>query len=178
MRWSALWVLGLGFAACAPKESGIRTPDEYVAEQEQLADEQAKAKAARGDDRLGADDATDTEEQAKWDQSQAELELKRATRSAQTCPEALTAEEQAKVERGVAKVTLVFVNTGHAKTATIEPPHSDTPVGKCVLRALSAVIVPAFVGDEQTVSWEVDLSKVESDADKTKDKGSAKKSKK
>lgn len=178
MRWSALWVLGLGFAACAPKESGIRTPDEYVAEQEQLADEQAKAKAARGDDRLGADDATDTEEMAKWDQSQAELELKRATRSAQTCPEALPAEEQAKVERGVAKVTLVFANAGHAKTATIDPPYSDTPVGKCVLRALAAVIVPAFVGDEQTISWEVDLSKVESAADKSKDKGGAQKSKK
>ncbi|MDX2052505.1 MAG: hypothetical protein SFV15_08950 [Polyangiaceae bacterium] len=164
MRRSALLILGLGFMACAAQESGIRTPDEYVAEQERLADEQAKAKAARGDDRMDADEETDTEENAKWDQSHAELELKRATRSAQTCPEALPVEEQAKVERGVAKVTLIFANAGHAKTATIDPPYAETPVGKCVLRALSAVIVPAFVGDEHTVSWEVDLRKQEPEA--------------
>lgn len=166
MRWSALWVLSLGFVACAPTESGIRTPDEYVAEQEQLADEQAKAKAARKEDSEGADDATETEENAKWDQAQTELELKRASRSAQTCPEALTAEEQTKVERGVVKATLIFKNSGHAKTATVEAPYADTPVGKCVLRALAAVIVPAFVGDEQTVTWEVDLRKQEEEKPK------------
>ena len=31
-------------------------------------------------------------------------------------------------------------------------------MGKCVLRAMKAIIVPAYEGGEQTVNWEIDLS--------------------
>jgi hypothetical protein len=30
-------------------------------------------------------------------------------------------------------------------------------VGKCVLRAMKAVIVPPYQGSEQTLNWEIDL---------------------
>ena len=34
----------------------------------------------------------------------------------------------------------------------------ENAVGKCVMRAMKAVIVPAYTGSEQTVQWEVDLT--------------------
>jgi hypothetical protein len=148
----------LAVAGCGPSYGGqgARTPDEYVAEQERLADEQAEKE--KDQPYLGEAEETEIEKKSKWDQKQAELELQRATRSAKTCPESLPEEEQKKVERGVAKLTLLFSNQGHVKQASLEPPHAETPVGKCILRAMGAVIVPAYEGPEQSVTWEVDLA--------------------
>ena len=52
----------------------------------------------------------------------------------------------------------LFGNDGHVKTSSIDAPYDDTAVGKCVLRAMGAVIVPSFEGQEETVQWEVDLT--------------------
>jgi hypothetical protein len=57
-----------------------------------------------------------------------------------------------------ASVTLVFANDGHVKSLTVGPPYDENAVGKCVQRALNAVIVPAYQGGEHTLDWEIDLT--------------------
>jgi hypothetical protein len=162
--WFGAFALSL--AGCGPSYGGegIKTPDDYVEEQERLADKQAEEE--KDSPYTGEVGETDIEKKAKWDAKQADLELKRATRSAQTCPESLPVEEQKKVQRGVANVTLVFANAGHVKTASIEPPYAETPVGKCILRAMGAVIVPAYEGPEETVKWDIDLAEAPKEAPK------------
>jgi hypothetical protein len=156
---SKVWfgVVALAVAGCGgPSEkSTIKSPQDYVAEQERLAAEQEEKE---GDHPyLGEAGETDMEERAKWDERQSELELKRAANSAKTCPGSLPKEQQKEVQLGTAKVSLLFGNDGHVKQATIASPHTDTPVGKCVLRAMGAVIVPAFEGPEKSIDWEVEL---------------------
>lgn len=151
----ALAMLGIGCSGTG-SPSHAKTPDELIDDQEKAADEQVKEEKAHP--YSGDVGETDIEEKKKWDERQAVLELKRAARSAETCPKSLPADEQKKVEKGTAKVSMVFSNDGHAKSAEIAAPYTDTPVGACVIRAMKAVIVPAFVGPEHPVDWEVDLT--------------------
>jgi len=44
------------------------------------------------------------------------------------------------------------------REARIGDPYADTVVGKCVLRAMEAVIVRPYEGPEKTIEWEVDLT--------------------
>jgi hypothetical protein len=131
----------------------VKTPDELIAEQERLAAEQERQRAQRANDYDNEVDETDDEKARKWDEKQAELELKRAARSAETCPGSVTE----KAPAGTATVTLVFRNDGHVKSSEIASPYADTAVGACVLRAMGAVIVPAYEGEEKTVTWEIEL---------------------
>jgi hypothetical protein len=144
--------------ACGPGQgsTGVKTPDEIVAEQERLAEEDAK----RADDYDSGVEAeeTDSEKTGKWDKEGTELELKRATLSAETCPETLPDEQKKDSPKGTAQVTLTFSNDGHVKQSSISEPFADTPVGKCVLRAMGAIIVEVYEGPEETVTWEVDLT--------------------
>ena len=150
------WALLLGTLAvgCGPSYGGqdVKTPEEIVEEQEELGAEQEKK--AQQHQYTGPVGETELEQKKKWDQKQAELELKRAARSAETCPASVT--EPA--PKGTGKVSLTFQNDGHVKSSSIEPPYADTAVGKCVLRAMAAVIVPSYVGSEETLAWEVDLT--------------------
>lgn len=149
--------------ACGPsyESTGVKTPEELVAEQERLAMEQEQ----RSDDYDSYSDApTESEERKKFDKKQSKLELQRATRSAKTCPDALPEEEKKKVTREVVEVSLVFSNEGHVKSATLPSSYDDTALGACLLRAMEAVIVPAYVGPEVTVNWEIDLTETEQPA--------------
>lgn len=149
------WMLCL-LAACGGPSSGgqgVKTPEELVEEQERLAEEQDReSKAHQGTS--GSDEETDLEKKAKFDKKQVELELKRAQRSAESCVGVVT--EQGPT--GTAKVSLTFSNDGHVKDGTISAPFDGTPVGKCALNAMKAVIVPPFDGSEETVDWEFDLT--------------------
>ncbi len=142
--------------ACGGSENHVKTPDERLAEQLALADEQAKEEANY--DHTFEEGESDSEQAAKFDDAAAEHELKRATLSARTCPASLPEEEQAKVEKGIAKVTLTFSHEGHVKNSSISSNYADTTVGNCVLRAMSAVIVPDYEGEEKTMEWDVDLT--------------------
>ena len=139
---------------CGPSYGGqgAKTPDEIVAEQEAMAAEQEKK--GRDPSDYAAPDVTEDEKRQEWDQPYAELELKRASRSAETCPESVTE----KAPKGKARVTLVFRNDGHVKEARVGDPYTETLVGKCVLRAMEAVIVRTYTGPEKTLEWDVDLS--------------------
>ena len=164
-------------AGCGPSYGGqdAKTPDEIVAEQEALGAQQIEKEKQQ--DYSGPVGETDLEKKSKWDKKQVEMELTRATRSAVTCPGSVTE----KAPKGVAPISLTFGNDGHVKKSTIGSPYEETAVGQCVLRAMTAVIVPAYEGPEQTVEWEVDLTgsgePEKKETAKDKDKEAAKKKK-
>lgn len=158
MQRVALSVLVLGLlSACGPSMEAdhVKTPDELIAEQEQAGQEQMQKQRNASDyDDAGVGE-TDEDKRRGWDAKQGELEMSRAANSAESCPEAVTE----KVTKGKATIAATFGNDGHVKSATISDPYGeDTAVGKCVLRAIKAVIVPAYQGAEQTVNWEIDLT--------------------
>jgi hypothetical protein len=63
-----------------------------------------------------------------------------------------------KAPKGKATVTLTFSNDGRVKDSKISSEYAENAVGKCVLRAMGSVIVPAYVGEEHNVEWEIDLT--------------------
>jgi hypothetical protein len=149
------FVLGL-ITACGPSMEAdhVKTPDELIAEQEAAGAEQLKNE--RDNDAYDStSDTTDEDKRRGWDAKQGELEMSRAANSAESCPESVTE----KSPKGKATVAVTFGNDGHVKSVTIgEPYGEDTAVGKCVLRALKAIIVPAYQGSEETLNWEIDLT--------------------
>jgi hypothetical protein len=151
----AIWPVLLGaLAACGPSYGGqdVKTPEERLADEERLAEEQERKSKEHGG-YSGPVEETDLEKKEKWDKKQVELELKRAARSAETCPASVTEDAPA----GTATVSLTFGNDGHVKDSKISSPYEETAVGKCVLRAMANVIVPAYEGGEETVEWEIPL---------------------
>ena len=164
--------LAVCWAACGGPSSsgqGVKTPEELVAEQEAQADEDAKQReATRSDEDPGK---TDLDKKAAFDKRQADLEMKRAVRSAETCPGSVTEESPA----GTAKVSVTFGNNGHVKNTTINAPYDTNAVGKCVLKAMNAVVVPRFDGPEETMEWEIKLEPPAAPEKKDDKKGSKKK---
>lgn len=147
-------VLGLAlfYLACGPSYGGqgVKTPEELIAEQEELAEEQDRASKGSSS---GSDVETDLEKSKKFDHKQADLELKRAARSGATCPGVVTEQGPS----GKASVRLVFANDGRVKEGTIAAPFDGTQVGGCVLNAMTKVVVPRFVGPEETIEWEIEV---------------------
>jgi hypothetical protein len=162
------WLLGFAvvIASCGPSYGGqdAKTPEEIVAEQERLAEEQERQSREHGSG--GEDTETDLEKRKKFDKRQADLELKRATRSAESCVGVVT--EQGPT--GTANVTLVFGNDGKVKDATIGAPFAETAVGSCALGAMKKVIVPPFEGSDETVEWEINLTAKEDEKPPAKKK--------
>ena len=157
MRIAVLSGLGLLVSGCFSAEpQGVKTPDEILAEQEALGAEQLEEEKTATP--VIEDEETDSEKNAKFDKKQAKLELQRAARSAATCPDSLPEEEQKTAARGTAEVQLWFEPSGAVKKATLAPPHADTPVGACILRAMEAIIVPAFTGEDVQISWKIELN--------------------
>jgi hypothetical protein len=157
MRFAVVISLGLLVSGCFSTEAqGVKTPDEIIAEQEAMGAEQLEDEKTATP--VMDDEETDSEKAAKFDKKQAKLELQRAARSAATCPDSLPDEEAAKAARGTAEVQLWFENSGAVQKATLAPPHADTPVGACILRAMEAIIVPAFTGEVVQISWKIELN--------------------
>src|SRR5688500_2801685 len=157
MRLEVVFSLGLFVSCCFSTESpSVNTPDEIIAEQEAMGAEQLEHEQMATS--IIDNEETDSEKAAKFDKKQAKLELQRAARSAATCPDSLPDEEAAKAARGTAEVELWFDNSGAVKKATLAPPHADTPVGACILRAMEAIIVPAFTGEVVQISWKIELN--------------------
>jgi hypothetical protein len=158
MQRVALGVLVIGLmSACGPSMEAdhVKTPDELIAEQEAAGADQMKKQRDSGDYDDASAGQTDEDKRRGWDAKQGELEMSRAANSAESCPESVTE----KTPKGKATVSATFGNDGHVKSATISDPYGEnTAVGKCVLRAIKAVIVPAYQGAEETVNWEIDLT--------------------
>jgi hypothetical protein len=149
-------MLGLALgAACTPSydQHSIKTADDRLKEQEQLAyqDEQkARTKPA------ATGTVEDPDKPGAFDDKQADLEFKRATRSAETCPDVVTGDN---VPHGKTTVTVTFALDGSVASATIPPPFEETRLGNCVINAYQALIVPPYSGERKVVSWDVNLEK-------------------
>ncbi len=146
---AALLIFGCG----VDEHQDVKSPDQWIAEQDQ---EGAKQVAEQKRHKGATDEPTETEDEKirEWDDKQATLELQRATRSAETCPESVTE----KSPKGMASVTLLFANDGRVKESKIDDTYAEKAVGTCVLRAMGSVIVPAYKGAEHTVEWQIDLT--------------------
>lgn len=157
MQRVALSALFLGLVtACGPSMEAdhVKTPDELIAEQEAAGAEQMQ-KQKNSTDYDDTKGSTDEDKRRGWDAKQGDIEMNRAVHSAESCPESVTE----KAPKGRATVAVTFGNDGHVKSTTISDPYGEnTAVGKCVLRALNAIIVPAYVGDQVTLNWEIDLT--------------------
>jgi hypothetical protein len=155
-RILGVFVIGM-LTACGPSMEAdhVKTPDELIAEEEAKGDEQMKNTRDGSDYDDASSGPTDEDKRRGWDAKQANIELHRAANSAESCPESVA---EKKAPKGMASLTITVGNDGHVKSATIAEPYGeDTPVGKCVLRAMKAVIVPSYQGAEQTLNWEIDL---------------------
>ena len=166
MRTAIVGLVGMLVVACggpSNKGQGAKTPQEMLEEQERIAEEEERQ---RKEHEASLDDSeeTDLEKRKKFDKRQAKLELQRAGRSAATCPGVVDEEGPG----GEAEVSLTFANDGHVKESSISSEFEDTKLGKCILRAMEAVIVPAYEGDEVSVDWKVELEEPEEKDDKKK----------
>jgi hypothetical protein len=151
----ALAVLVCG-AACGPSydQHTIKTADDRLKEQEALAyQDELKERNKQSSDN-GA--VADAEKRGAFDDKQADLEFKRATRSAETCPQVVAGDN---VPYGKTTVTVTFALDGSVASATIPPPFEGTRLGNCVINAYQALIVPPYTGERKVVSWDVNLEK-------------------
>jgi len=173
MQQRFLGLFALALVACASNEPGeVKSPDQILAEQEALGDEQLKKEATAP--RPDTSESSSEEKKREWDAKQADLELHRAAHSAETCPDSVVEGDKnidpktgkppkgskapSKGKDTKANVKITFANDGHVKELNVAPPYDENPVGKCVQRALNAVIVPAYVGSEHTEEWTIDLT--------------------
>ncbi len=142
-----------GFLGCGPRydESTIKTPQQRMLEQEELAYKE-ELEARERKDEPGA--AVEIDKPGAFDEQQAELELKRATLSAETCPDVVG---DPKMPTGNTTVTLTFAHDGSVSEVTIPPPFEGTRLGTCVLNAYKGLFVPPYTGEDQVMSWEVTL---------------------
>jgi hypothetical protein len=149
---------------CGPSydDRSIKTADERLKEQEELAyQEELRARnkpAATGT-------VEESEKAGVFDDKQADLELRRATRSAETCPQVVTGD---KIPYGKTTVTLTFALDGSVAEATIPPPYEGTRIGDCALNAYQAVIVPPYSGERKVITWDVNLEKAKEEKPKKK----------
>jgi len=158
MRAPLLAILAVGLlVACGPslEADHVKTPDELIADEEAKGEEQLQNQKNSDDYDTTSAGETDEDKRRGWDEKQGGIEMHRAANSAETCTGTVTE----KVQKGKASITVTFGNDGHVKSATIAEPYSEeTAVGKCVMRAMKAVIVPAYQGEEKTLNWEIDLT--------------------
>jgi hypothetical protein len=162
-------------SGCGPSYGGqdVKTPDQLVDEQDQMEQADQANKKKRGVDETYSNEETDAEKKREFDRKQVDLELKRATRSAESCPGVVAEMEKANEHpRGETKVSIHFQEDGTVRDISIPSPFDGTPLGDCVKRAYKAVIVPPYTGGEQIVDWDVSLK--DAPKAKTADKGKKK----
>ena len=163
----AVWLVSI-VGLCVGCGSGFKgdrakTPDEIVAEEEaEGAKDVEREKIA--DSEFTGDEELESDKIARFDKRQAKMELARAARSAVTCPGSIGTETQ--LPSQTTTVTLTFANEGHVKSASIDSNYADSPIGKCVLRAMKAVVVPRYSGSEVTTEWTIDFSEAKNEEKK------------
>ncbi len=152
--WIALGAF-LTMACGGSQGPGIMTAEERLNQQLAIADEQK----AEQDESLSQYDevATDSEEANRFNKEAAKHELKRAALNAADCPNTFEKAQLGDYQPGTATVTLTFENTGSVKDVSVSAPYADTPVGKCIIRAMSTAAIDPYQDPEVTTTWEVEL---------------------
>ena len=154
MRTAILILASCLLSACGPSYTQtVKSPEEMLAEQEALADEQARKSKEQSNYDSGSD-TTASEQAEKFDEKYTDMEISRAVRSAVTCPGV-----SGQGPYGEAKVSITFNNDGHviADKTTISEPFAGTANGDCVLRAMNAIITKNFVGQPETKELTIKL---------------------
>ncbi|HMA93226.1 MAG TPA: hypothetical protein VKP30_11105 [Polyangiaceae bacterium] len=155
MRTATLILSTCLLSACGPSYTQtVKSPEEMLADQEALADEQARKSKEQSNYADSGSDTTDSEQAEKFDEKYTEMEISRAMRSAVTCPGV-----SGQGPYGEAKVSITFNNDGHviADKTTVSDPFGGTANGDCVLRAFNAIITKNFVGQPVTKDLSVKL---------------------
>ena len=163
-----LWPVALAkLSGCGPSynEHTIKTADDRMKEQEELAYQEELRTRNKPVATGGV--VEESEKPGVFDDKQADLELRRATRSAETCPDVVTGD---KVPHGKTTVTITFALDGSVAEATIPPPYEGTRLGDCALNAYQAVIVPPYSGERKVITWDVNLEKAKEDKKPAKKK--------
>jgi len=157
MRTSLIILGSLALAACAGSKgnSEVMTPEERLEEQLRIAEEQRDVEEESTSN--FDESATTAEEEAKFDEESAEHEMKRASLNAVDCPNTFEKDQLGSYSPGTATVTLMFENGGTVKNVEVNSPYSGTPVGDCIVRAMSTVHVEPFKGPEVPKSRELEL---------------------
>jgi hypothetical protein len=150
-------VAALAWGCGGSEGEGVKTPDQLIDEQVKIAEEDEKRKAAKGEDPAMAAEETDAEKKREFDKKQVNMELARATRSAESCPGVVAEMETKEHPRGETRATVTFVEDGTVRDVSIPSPFDGTPIGDCVKRAYKSVIVPPYSGGEQIVDVELVL---------------------
>lgn len=149
-------LLGMAISVgCGPSynESTIKTAEDRMREQEELAYKDELADRNRADD----DNDDFEEEVGGFDEKHANLEFKQATLSAETCPEVAVADK--KPLSGNTSVTVTFGRDGLVTAASIPPPFEGTQLGSCVLNAYKRINVPPYRGEIKVITWDLKLKK-------------------
>lgn len=110
----------------------------------------------RSTDQFSQSETVD-EEAAKFDEESATHELKRASLNAVDCPNTFEKDQLGGYQPGTATVNMTFENTGSVKDVSVSAPYSETPVGDCIVRAMSTVAIEPFQGAEVPKTWELEL---------------------
>lgn len=141
--------------ACGPSYTQtVKSPEELLADQEALANEQARRSKEHSETDSVAPEATESEKAEKFDEKYTDMEISRAMRSAVTCPGV-----SGQGPYGEAKVSITFNNDGHviADKTSVSEPFGGTANGDCVLRAMNAIITKNFVGQPVTKDLTIKL---------------------
>lgn len=152
------WIAGSVFllVGCGGGNSDyrVKSQEERLEEQLGLAEEDA----ARKEDHLASvqESKGDSEEAEKFDKSNAEFELKRASNNAVDCPNTLPAGDLKGFSPGELTVNVTFVADGTVKEVKMDR-YADSPLGDCIERAFESARVKVFAGSDETVEWKIEL---------------------
>ena len=132
------------------------TPEERLAEQERLAYEEEKAEYENGGSSSGSEDYIEKKE---FDKEQADREMQRASRSAQSCTGVVEGGP-----RGQLHVTVVFKPDGTVQTVTLGAPFAGSVLESCLDNAFEAIILPLWEGQSEQIEADIEIAdhKVES----------------
>ena len=143
----------LMLVACggSQNDSAIMTPEERLNQQ------LAMGENSEADDGKWSEAETGDEEESRFDKETAEHAFKVAALSAQDCPNTFEKDQLGDYQPGTATVSVVFENNGSVKDVAVSSPYQGTPVGDCVVRAMTPIHVEPFKGAEVPMTWEVVL---------------------
>lgn len=146
-------VLLLAAAGCGGKKHKVLTPEERLAEQMAIADEQEK----QPDRGYYKESEADSEKAEKFDPEFADHEVRRASLNAVDCPNTLPDDQKKQFKPGTAKAQIVFQTDGTVKEVVLDTAYADTPVGACILRALETIQIKPYSGEDQTIERDLEL---------------------
>lgn len=167
MKTLGIAVISFVAVGCGGSNNGgIKTAEERLNDQVAI----AEAQKPEQDSNLSQYDEseTDSEEATKFNKEAAKHELKRAALNAVDCPNTFEKSQLGDYQPGKAIVTVTFENAGSVKDVSVSTPYSGTPVGDCIVRAMSTVAIDPYQEPEVTTTWELEMGPAKpTDAKKT-----------